>query len=445
MGAVPARNPRFRVLVPAVAILVCYGAIEAICGLGLFVIQRRLAIRYEPNISALSEQQKKTLQRFLETARRGERVSQDPVLGWVPRLGLNAAGMRDDREHDVQPKRCAVRISAFGDSFTYGSDVELEETWGKRLEQLNPRLEVLNYGAGAYGLDQAYLRYRLVGTTYRPHIVFIGYLSENILRHVSVFRAFYTTAYRDVIFTKPRFEVKDNELVLVPNPIATVADHERLLLHDREVLRELGRRDYHYQTNYNAGPFDILPTVRLTKMFWAALNQRVLKPIVDSDGRYRPDSEAYQVTIKIFEAFYRDALANGALPVILIFPGAGDQWRSRDGKPRSYAFIVEDLRRRGYRWIDAQQAFEPHASRFTVQDLTRQWGHYSPIGQQLGAEHIERQLHQLGLLDAENIRVALEADRRKFGLPSGSSQADAPSPASRRAARPAPSDARGGC
>jgi hypothetical protein len=408
------RERRFRILVPCVAILLVYLLIEGACEAGLRLLRRTHGLRYDPNISELSTQQKAALGRFLETGGRAQRVRQDPVLGWVEVAEANSAGMRDTREYQRVPAPGVLRIAAFGDSFTFGSDVSVDESWASQLSRRAPSLEVLNYGVGAYGLDQAYLRYQRVGADYHPHVVFIGYMSENIARNVNVFRPFYTTYYRDVIFTKPRFAFHGEELVLLPNPIATLADHERLLRQDRTLLPELGRNDYHYRTHYNAGPVDVLPSVRVAKVFRSTLVTRLLDPIFRLDGMYEPRSEAYRVTVGIFEAFRRDVLANGALPIVVVFPATGDQWRSRRKKPRRYAPLLSDLRQRGFRVIDLLEALEPHESRLTVRDLTRHWGHFSPIGNQIIAAHLETQLRSLKLLDPQAVQGAIETDRRSI-------------------------------
>ncbi len=47
------------------------------------------------------------------------------------------------------------------------------------LNELDTRLEVPNFGVGAYGLDQSFLRYQQDAVDFSPHIVVIGFMSEN--------------------------------------------------------------------------------------------------------------------------------------------------------------------------------------------------------------------------------------------------------------------------
>ncbi len=397
-------------------ILLIYVSLEGLSYLGLRVLETRFNLPYDPRVAALSKEQKEKLTKFL-ASKKGERNSPDPMVGWVPVAHVNAAGMRDDRDYETVAPPGSIRISAFGDSFTYGADVELHESWAKQLTSRRPYLEVLNYGVGAYGLDQAYLRYRQVGTDYHPHIVFIGYMSENIARSVNVFRAFYTRAYRNVIFTKPRFAVVDGKLDLLNNPLSSMEDYQRFLSHDREVLIEIGRNDFHYQNNYGRGPFDVLPSVRLAKMAWYAINKNFLNPIFRFDGSYNEQSEAYDVTVRVFEAFYRNVLENHALPIVVIFPDLHDQQRSRAGKPRRYAALLTDLHAKGYRVIDAMDALQPYESQYAVEDLVMPtWGHYSPLGNSIMAAYLAESLERMGVTEPSLLENVIRAERERLNV-----------------------------
>ena len=321
--------------------------------------------------------------------------------------------MRDDRDYDPQPAAGILRIAAFGDSFTYGSDVKLGENWAKQISAIDPRIEMLNYGIGAYGLDQAYLRYLKVGTAYHPHVVFIGYMTENLARDVNVYRAFYSRAYSDWPFTKPRFRIEKGELVLIPNPLRSVADYRRLRKDEKEVLTELGRNDYHYVGNYAAGPLDFSPTVRLVKMFAARIQKKRQNPIFTNDGRYNQQSEAYEITVRIFDAFYRKVLEDGALPIIVVLPDLNDLHRSREGKPRRYAALLDYFNSKGYRYIDVMDALEPAQQRYKFSDLTvRPWGHYSKLGNDIVARHILQTIEARHLATVAEVKAATASERR---------------------------------
>ena len=67
---------------------------------------------------------------------------------WVT---INAHGMRDTRDYAIPKPDGVMRIAVIGDSVTFGTGVELEDTYAKQLETaLNandgPTVEVLNFG-----------------------------------------------------------------------------------------------------------------------------------------------------------------------------------------------------------------------------------------------------------------------------------------------------------
>jgi hypothetical protein len=409
---------RPKLLVRFAFALALYLVVEGLTLAGLQVLRKVRGLTYFPTGSTLAPEARTNLDAFLARGK-GAQVRMDAVLGWVPQPGseINAAGMRDDRDYDPQPAPGILRISAFGDSFTYGADVKLGENWAKRISAMKPPIEVLNYGVGAYGLDQAYLRYLQVGADYHPQVVFIGYMTENLARDVNVFRGFYTSFYRNAIFSKPRFRVENGALVLVPNPLATLDDYRRLRDNEEEVLSQLGRNDYHYVGQYRAGPLDFSPSVRFGKMVAARIRTARQIPIFTADGRYEQRSEAYEVTVRIFDAFYRTVLDDGALPIIVVLPDLNDQQRSREGEPRRYAPLLEYFRSRGYRYIDALGALEPVQQRYTMSEISAvKWGHFSKLGNDIVAQYILESLVKWDLDEAPKANAAAVSERQRFGF-----------------------------
>src|SRR5450755_3594219 len=96
----------------------------------------------------------------------------DPDLGWNNRphastpgrmQSTNSFGLRADREYTHEMRPGMFRVSMFGDSFIFGADVDLQDSPAVRLEGLLKQrgidAEVLNFGVGGFGFDQAYLHY----------------------------------------------------------------------------------------------------------------------------------------------------------------------------------------------------------------------------------------------------------------------------------------------
>ena len=249
-------------------------------------------------------------------------------------------------------------------------------------------VEVLNFGVPGYGLDQAYLRYRQDGRQFHPHIVLIGFMSENIRRAVSVYRPFYQPESHAPL-AKPRFRVEHDTLILIPNPMASAAGYRELLASPESVLPRLGANDYFYQTGEHAGPWDGVALVRLVK-----LGSRVLRRVngPTRGGVFNPGSEAFRVTIATMTRFVRDVRADGAVPLILLFPPQEDVRRYVDHRTLTYAPLREALNSSHLPYLEVTEAFAGTQAQ-EVSGLVP--GHYSAGANLKIAAFLARQIPQL--------------------------------------------------
>jgi hypothetical protein len=112
------------------------------------------------------------------------------------------------------------RILVFGDSYTFGDEVSDQETYAADLGRILPNTDVINMGVHGYGHDQMLEYLRSEGVKYRPDVVLIGYVWFDQYRNLFAFNN----------YAKPKFELRDGQLVLtgipVPRP-AQVLAHER--------------------------------------------------------------------------------------------------------------------------------------------------------------------------------------------------------------------------
>ena len=175
-------------------------------------------------------------------------------LGWSiipngtrPGYQANSQGVRANFDYSSMPAVGRTRISTFGDSYTHCDDVNNDQTWQLAMEQSRDKLEVLNFGVPAYGLDQAYLRFKKDGLQLNAHIVFIGFMSDDIFRGVNTYRPFYQPS-TGLPMAKPRFIFKDDQFVLLENPMTTVSSYQELLDNPENVYARLGEHDYFYHT-----------------------------------------------------------------------------------------------------------------------------------------------------------------------------------------------------
>jgi len=393
-----------RLLRIVLAIFASAVLVEALASIGMRVVTVPYSPLHPPYLNA---QQREQLQALLD--HQPTYVAFDPTLGWTNRPnavsadGLyrsNAQGLRADREYSPALPADHVRILAYGDSYTQSDDVTYDDSWEVQLAARRPEVEVLNAGVAGYTLDQELLRFEEKSPRVASDIVLIGFMAENINRIVNVFRPFYLTVGTPL--AKPRFVLRGDDLVLLPNPLQDEDDLRRLLAGDPRLLADMAAHDYWYDVWPIAGREDVFATVRLIKATWSAA-KHVLHPdsLIDWRGIYKPTSEGFVITVKLFNRFVREAVARGELPLIVLFPNAQDLYR---GLRERYAPLARTLQDEGLAVIDCETAFSQPASAYGI---TAASIHYPAAGDAVVADTIGRYLTEHDLLRRDRVQAAV--------------------------------------
>ena len=404
-----------RILFTIIIILLIYSFIELPSLFGLFLLKKIRHIEYHPlQTDSLSEDHQNTLRILLDG--KTTYLIHSLVLGWsIKPNGFwqdlyrsNSKGLRGDREYPVIPPNNSIRISSFGDSYTHCDDVKNEESWQEQLHNADHRLEVLNFGVGGYGLDQAFLRYREEGTLYGSHIILIGFMKENINRLVNVFRPFY---FPGIPLTKPRYFIRGNELILFHNPLSTLNDCSVLLHNPKALLSKFGENDYYYKLFPKEHFLDFSPSVRLFKLLYYTMYNRYLeysgRTIYDKNGAYNQNSEAFRICTKLFDEFYYSAQKNKSLPIIILFPGPSDVERYHKNRIKDYSPLIQYFNSRGYRYIDLLDAFEKYGVSSHSDDLYGK-SHHAPLGNLYVAKAILDYLKENNFTNLQVIKTHIE-------------------------------------
>jgi hypothetical protein len=390
-----------------VILLIPYLFLEGVSFLTLLFFKETRMADYSYGIgslsnTSLSEKQKQSLENL--TSGKTNYIIYSSSLGWTikpngfasDRYLANSKGIRANKEYSLLPAKNKIRISSFGDSFTHCDDVKNEETWQQQLNRANSNLEVINFGVGAFGLDQAFLRYKQDGIHYKSDIIFIGFMAENIFRNVNVFRPFYLPQ-DGLSLAKPRFIIKNGELFLLENPIQKLSQYKQLIAQPEVVLPKLGVYDHYFQIQSKQNfvdslSIDFLPSIRLLKSFNYKLMNK--NNIIKYD-QYNQNSEAFQVTVKIFEEFRKSAIKHKSLPIIILFPSESDIIRYRHNKTKIYTPLLKHFKENNYPYIDIMDAFDKYGNNYGIRELFK--GHYSPLSNQLVAKYILEYLQEQGL------------------------------------------------
>ncbi len=381
MTEAPSR-PRSRLLT-GVLLLLLVGAGEGIGHVGIAIAPRIIHERILP-LSVMLEEQTAAIEVLLQPHRQ---EVLDSVLGWTllrgtRRLYVTTQGLRGFRIYKGEPADSILRVAAFGDSFVYGTEVYTDSAWAKRLEFHHPSVEVLNYGVGGYGTDQAHLRYLMEGGDLNPEIVLIGFAPVNLRRIENVFRPFVSQG--ETPLSKPRYVLESGELRLIPPPLPDRAALESLLDFPLSV-RSLGVDDEWYRPWVYDNPlYDYSALMRLSVSLGGRIYYRYLSANRLIDGPvFSLTSSAFALQVAVMRQFVADVEANGQTPIVLFLPDFDSVGNMSVGKAPVYGPLADVLTGDGVDWLDAGEALTEHP---VLEDLFAPNGHYSILGNDLVGE-----------------------------------------------------------
>ena len=319
----------------------------------------------------------------------------DPDLGWSSKpygeskdglYHFNSDGMRtiscDFPVFKTHPAD-VLRIALFGDSFTNGADVSFTDTWGACLEndlkQAGLHAEVLNFGVGGYGMDQAFLLWKKSGYQFSPDVVIFGFQPENVKRNLNLIRALYSVK-TDIPFSKPRYILEGEVLKLINAP--TLRPDALISTMEHMDSWDLVKYEHWYDPeNYR-------------HHLW--LNSKLIAFILDYFDRsqapagykeseydfYSPDDEPARLALKIIRTFKNDVESKGAEFYAVYLPSSLDLKILSFDERLPYARLLEKI-----------EAFVPviHPEKEMLAETAHSIFdpvHYSPTGNRIVARAI---------------------------------------------------------
>lgn len=324
----------------------------------------------------------------------------DPELGWCPHgarddgwYRIDERGARYAREPVPRERTSGVRRAvALGCSFTFGAEVDGPDAWVARVDEAREDLEVVNLAFGAYGLDQALLRWRRDGARESCEEAWLGVLPSAALRNVTTFHPT-LRHWTNVVHVKPRFELGAGDaLVPVASPASSLADLVRLLSDASSFWREVAPHDLWIQR----APQTYAP--RGSVWWHHSASARLAATWLERAGRdARPwladeASEVHRLERTLVLELARDVGAVGRRLRVLVLPDREDVADARDGAP-CWKALVDAWRAAGIEVFDASSAMlavdADREARFWAPE-----GHYSAEGNRVVAdtflEHVAR-------------------------------------------------------
>jgi hypothetical protein len=301
----------------------------------------------------------------------------DELLGWTIRPnyasedGLyfsSREGLRSPTPGVALAERAAsCRIALIGDSYTFAQDVRYEDSWGHQLElKLGQRCQVLNFGVGGYGVDQAYLRYLRDVRPWQPDIVIFAFINQDVVRTMFVYSFL---NWGEFPWAKPRFVLAGEQLSIVNTPLPRPEE-----IFSKRSIGELPfiRYDRAYRETEWARPY--------WRYFYSSYLFRLLislYPRWEKDDERFSDRTMRSVNTAIFRSFSQAALSEGSIPIVVYLPDLGHFHAPKNYTPVSIT-IVRDA---GLEPIDLTECLSQIdlPERFVQQhESTGSYGHYSP-------------------------------------------------------------------
>lgn len=336
----------------------------------------------------------------------------DPVLGWSlnPNVSrerdnevytTNSIGVRSLREYALEKPPDVTRIGAFGPSFTHGDDVSDGYSYPAQLESMRDDLEVMNWGVGGYGTDQAYLRYHTEGAAYQPDIVLIGFEEDNVSRNVNRFRTFLRRSTGTPL-PKPMFMLHspaDETLELIDQPFETFEDyHQTVINQPTQFLDRVCPHDFFCERHYyQPHALDFSYSYRFLRTLLYQSDQANKAPV-----RLIRIPYVQTVSFKVIEQFVIEARQNGAVPIVVAFPNVGTMERYEAQEKTDYAEGIAMLAANDMHVVDLTHALVRTKVEEGLQYhdfFAPNKGHFGQLGNRVVAQAVLTYLCEHDLLD----------------------------------------------
>ena len=264
-------------------------------------------------------------------------------------LNSNSRGFRATRDYQCDRTPGKKRILVFGDSFTFGEDVNDDETYSGLLGAKRPDVEVINFGVHGYGFDQMLIFLREEGVHYRPDVVILGFVYDDVAR--------VRLSFRD--YAKPHFLLKGGRLELTNSPVPTPEQTRGAEIYRPKLLDILSVLSEHMR-----GP-------ALARM------------------------EGERLSTSLLEAFCETTRSVGAQPLFVYLPTEAELSNTQPGLTENEEFLGQTCSRNNISCLQLRPAFIK-ASQSGAKITSK--GHWTQIEHAIAADTIQDYLQESGLI-----------------------------------------------
>ena len=335
----------------------------------------------------------------------------DKELGWIRKANtsgkeesynntsffkIDKKGSRFNPNNNSKYKKNIVTL---GDSFTFCRQVNDNETWQAFLAK-SKKLNVLNYGVGNYGADQALILSKRILKNKKFNISILGIVPETILRINSCWKHYYE--YGNIFGFKPRFIIKNNKLNLIKNEINSADRFKNY----KKYLNKIQKNDYFYTNVFNKEIikkpylFSYLKSFRNLKLlfyiFFKDKNKTHQKFVLRKNHlmaiQFYKDENFVNLLYCIINDFLNYSKKNMATPYLLILPQIYDVEYYINNKKSYYENLLSKFKNKK-KIIDLTPIFASKKifTKYYIND--KYGGHLSTTGNKLVAKEIEKKIN----------------------------------------------------
>jgi len=311
-----------------------------------------------------------------------------PIPGF-PEYGMRDDGVDEDRVH---------KVLVLGDSFTFGATVELEEIWCERLEAKYPDVDFVN-AAGGGGVAKARAQYEQLGPALAHEtVIYQMWLGNEFLDNAN------PQAYADR-------KSSENNLAYYYKGNAPIfqglAERSKLFWMLRQPLWELWRARFPRQSDLRRRAYEAEPKGlwhdRVGNLWLHPKNEMLTLYLGDFTDHERVVTGVRE-TGKKLHALSRLVRASGRRLIVFLFPFKEqiyhELWRDTAGAPKTEPLkpnriVLAFCERHEITCVDI------YADVYARRDERIYWDydvHFTPTGQLVASEAIDRHLQRLGVL-----------------------------------------------
>lgn len=183
----------------------------------------------------------------------------DKNLGWLKRPNVTEFHDKTKKKTTFSIDKFRARkskysnlkkkIEAYGDSFVFGRFVKDQNVWTEILSK-NIGYNIINYGVGNYGFDQALLRYEK-NKNKKSIFTIIGVVPETINRINSIWKHY--LEFGNIYGFKPSFFFDGKKLILRKNPITNIKNFNNKKI--IKIIKTVSKKDFFYSKKFKKFQF----------------------------------------------------------------------------------------------------------------------------------------------------------------------------------------------